>query len=140
MSSSVERSSQNPLISLAPRLSTISHPNKCSKLENDEISGLERTICYICIIFYPTPNRRAHGDAAINEALRLQPNLPETHLAAAFHLSQCYHDYQKARVHLDIAEQTTPNSADALGLSAYIDAAQGHWDESTKALERAWKL
>ena len=41
MSSSVERSSQNPLISLAPRLSTISHPNKCSKLENDEISGLD---------------------------------------------------------------------------------------------------
>ncbi len=40
VSSSVERSSQNPLISLAPRLSTISHPNKCSKLENDEISGL----------------------------------------------------------------------------------------------------
>src|SRR6266436_1989368 len=40
VSSSVERSSQNPLISLAPRLYTISHPNKCSKLENDEISGL----------------------------------------------------------------------------------------------------
>src|SRR6266478_3034242 len=40
VSSSAERSSQNPLISLAPRLYTISHPNKCSKLENDEISGL----------------------------------------------------------------------------------------------------
>src|SRR6266436_5812839 len=43
VSSSVERSSQNPLISLAPRLYTISHPNKCSKLENDEISGLTFT-------------------------------------------------------------------------------------------------
>src|SRR6266481_540862 len=44
VSSSVERSSQNPLISLAPRLYTISHPNKCSKLENDEISGLTLSV------------------------------------------------------------------------------------------------
>src|SRR6266446_4711752 len=53
VSSSVERSSQNPLISLAPRLYTISHPNKCSKLENDEISGLGgKGVCDV-IIYCP---------------------------------------------------------------------------------------
>jgi hypothetical protein len=36
--------------------------------------------------------RRMHGDAAVNEAIRLKPNLPETHLAAASHLYTCYRD------------------------------------------------
>jgi TolB-like protein len=40
----------------------------------------------------PTPERRALGDAAVNEALRLKPNLPETHFAAANHLYICYQD------------------------------------------------
>jgi hypothetical protein len=31
-----------------------------------------------------TPARRALGDAAVNEALRLRPDLPEVHLAAGF--------------------------------------------------------
>jgi hypothetical protein len=39
------------------------------------------------LTFDDRPTRRIHGDAAVNEALRLKPNLPETHLAAAFHLT-----------------------------------------------------
>src|SRR5260221_6762918 len=41
----------------------------------------------------PSPERRALGDAAINSALGLQPDLPEVHLAYAFHLYCGYHDY-----------------------------------------------
>jgi len=33
-----------------------------------------------------TLEKREPGDMAVNEALRLQPNLPEVHLAAAVHL------------------------------------------------------
>ena len=87
-----------------------------------------------------TPERRAHGDAAVNAALRLKPNLPETHLAAAFHLYICYRDYQRARVHIAIAERDLPNSADALALAAYLDRRQGHREESTKVLEKAANL
>jgi serine/threonine protein kinase/tetratricopeptide (TPR) repeat protein len=87
-----------------------------------------------------TPKRRMHGDAAVNEALRLDPNIPETQLAAAFHLYRCYRDYQKAKLHIAIAGRTSPNSADALVLTGFIDREQGHWEESTKALERACDL
>jgi serine/threonine protein kinase/Flp pilus assembly protein TadD len=87
-----------------------------------------------------TPKRRMHGDAAVNEALRLKPNLPETHLAAALHLYMCSGDHQGARVHIAIAEQALPNSSEALALSGYLDRRQGHWAESTKALERACNL
>ena len=87
-----------------------------------------------------TPNRRMYGDAAVNEALRLNPNLPEAHLAAAGHLYDCYRDYEKARAHLAIAERYLPNSAKALILTGYIDRGQGRWVESTKAFERACNL
>ena len=90
--------------------------------------------------FDDTPKRRMHGDAAVNEALRLKPNLPEAHLAAALHLYMCYGDYQGARVHIAIAERALPNSADALALGSYLDRRQGRWTESTKALERAYNL
>jgi tetratricopeptide (TPR) repeat protein len=88
----------------------------------------------------PTQERRALGDAAVNEALRLKPNLPETHFAAANHLYICYQDYQGARVHVAIAERASPNSADAIALGGYIDRRQGRWTQSTRALERACNL
>jgi TolB-like protein/tetratricopeptide (TPR) repeat protein len=87
-----------------------------------------------------TPQRRLHGDAAVDAALRLKPNLPEPHLTAAFHLYICYRDYQRARVHITIAKEALPNSAEAFALDGYLDRRQGHWAESTRALERAIKL
>jgi tetratricopeptide (TPR) repeat protein len=87
-----------------------------------------------------TPTRRMHGDAAVDQALRLKPNLPEAHLAAALHLYTWYRDYEKARAHLAIAERALPNSSDTLWLAGYIDRGQGRWAESTKAFERACNL
>jgi eukaryotic-like serine/threonine-protein kinase len=84
--------------------------------------------------------RRALGDAAVNEALALQPNLPEAHLAAAFHLYAGYRDYERARVQLAIARRSLPNSPDAAALAAIVDRRQGRWEESTRALEKAVNL
>jgi serine/threonine protein kinase/tetratricopeptide (TPR) repeat protein len=90
--------------------------------------------------FDNTPERRALGDAAVNEALRLRPNLAEVHLAAAHHLSVCYRNYERARVQLAIAQTALPNSPQALELVAYIDGLNGNWQTSTKAMERAVRL
>jgi serine/threonine protein kinase len=87
-----------------------------------------------------TPNRRMHGDAAVKEALRLNPNLPKAHLAAAGYLYDCYRDYEKARAHLAIAQRSLPNSAEALRLAGYIDRGEGRWAKSTEAFERACDL
>jgi hypothetical protein len=45
----------------------------------------------------PAPERRPAGEAAIKSALRLQPDLPEVHLAYAYHLSFGYdeQDYEQ---------------------------------------------
>jgi tetratricopeptide (TPR) repeat protein len=87
-----------------------------------------------------TPERRTQGDAAINEALRLRPDLAEAHLAAAVHLYFCYRDFERARVQIAIAAQTLPNNSDLLNLTAVIDQVQGRWEESTTVLERAMSL
>jgi tetratricopeptide (TPR) repeat protein len=87
-----------------------------------------------------TETRRIHGDAAVDQALRLKPDLPEAHLAAALHLYTWYRDYDKARTHLAIAQRALPNSSDTVCLAGYIDRGQGRWSESTAAFERACDL
>jgi serine/threonine protein kinase len=88
----------------------------------------------------PTPQRRALGDAAVNEALRLGPNLPEVHLAVALHLYTCYRDYQRSRVHIAIAAQALSNNPDLFRLRALVDQAQGRWEQATEGLEKAAAL
>jgi serine/threonine protein kinase len=84
--------------------------------------------------------RRALGDAAVNEALRLHPELPEAHLAMAFHRYTCYRDYERSRVQIALAQRALPNSPEALLLAARLDQRQGRWDKSTTGLERAATL
>ena len=51
-----------------------------------------------------------------------------------------YRNYDRACVHIAIAERALPNSPEALALKAYIDRRQGRWDESMKGLEKARNL
>ena len=87
-----------------------------------------------------TPERRALGDAAVNDALRLRPDLSEAHLAAAFHRYACYQDFEGARFQIAIAAQSLSNSSDLLELMAMIDQVQGRWEEATIGLEKAVSL
>jgi TolB-like protein len=86
------------------------------------------------------PERRALGDAAVTEGLRLRPDLPEVQLAVAFHLYACNRDFERARVQIAIASQTRPNNPDLLELTAFIDRRQGRWEKATRGLERAATL
>jgi serine/threonine protein kinase/Flp pilus assembly protein TadD len=87
-----------------------------------------------------TPENRQPGDAAVQEALQLRPDLPEAHLAMASHLYICYRDFERASVQIAIAAKNMPNNPDLLHLSALIDQVQGRWDKSIADLERAATL
>jgi TolB-like protein/Flp pilus assembly protein TadD len=87
-----------------------------------------------------TPERRALGDAAVNEALRLRPDLPEVHLALASHLYYCHRDFDRARVQTAIAAQGLSNNPEVLELAGLIDRAQGRWEKAVGALEKATAL
>jgi serine/threonine protein kinase/cytochrome c-type biogenesis protein CcmH/NrfG len=81
-----------------------------------------------------TPERLALADAAISAALRLQPDLPEAHLAMARRLYHGYRNYDGARVELAVARRGLPNSVEATRLEAFIDRRQGNMEKAVQAL------
>jgi serine/threonine protein kinase/tetratricopeptide (TPR) repeat protein len=86
-----------------------------------------------------TSERRASADAAMNSALRLQPDLPKVRLTYALYLYHCYRDYERARVQLAIARRGMPNSSEAITLAAYMDRRQGDFNKGIQELNEAIK-
>jgi len=90
--------------------------------------------------FDHTPTRLASAAAAVEKAFRIRPNAGEAHLARAFHLYNGYLDYDGALAELEVARKTLPNDARIFALTGFIQRRQGHWEESTRNLERALEL
>jgi TolB-like protein/Flp pilus assembly protein TadD len=90
--------------------------------------------------FDPTPDRRARGDEAINIALRLQPDLPEVHLAYANHLYRSYRDYEHAQVQLALAKRDLPNSSEVSYLEAIMERRQGRFEKAIQKFNEAIAL
>ena len=132
------------------RIEQESYPKIISLLEEAIRKGSQFTLAYCLIakahdLLYADkidhiPERRALGDVAVNEAVRLRPDLSEVHLALASHLYYCYRDFERARVQIAIPAQALPNSPAVLELTALIDRVQGRWEKSTAGLERAITL
>jgi tetratricopeptide (TPR) repeat protein len=86
-----------------------------------------------------TPTRLNLADAALQSAVRLQPEAGETHLAAAF-LHYCQLDYSNARRELVLARRALPNESFIFELGGYMDRRQGRWKESEQNLRHALDL
>src|SRR5437868_9099264 len=87
-----------------------------------------------------TPARLGLANAAVQTALRLQPDAGEAHLALAIYYYNGFRDYGRARSELVIARRALPNNADVFRYPGRIDRREGHWDEATRNLERALEL
>jgi tetratricopeptide (TPR) repeat protein len=87
-----------------------------------------------------TPARLGLANAAVQTALRLQPDAGEAHLALAIYYYNGFRDYGRARSELVIARRALPNNADVFRYTGFIDRREGHWDEATHNLERALEL
>jgi TolB-like protein/Tfp pilus assembly protein PilF len=90
--------------------------------------------------FDHTAARLALAEAAIQAASRLNPDAGETHLARAQNLYRGYLDYDGALAELELARPNLPNDPRIFQLMGYIQRRQGHWEESTRNLERAADL
>jgi serine/threonine-protein kinase len=87
-----------------------------------------------------TPARLGLAKAALEAAMRLEPEAGEVHLAVAVYYYNGFRDYQRARGELAIARQTLPNNADVFQYTGLIDRREGHWEEATHNMERALEL
>src|SRR6266542_754856 len=87
-----------------------------------------------------TSARLALAEAALQAASRLRPHAGEPHLARGQNLYWGYLDYDGALAELEVARQTLPNDARIFRWTGLIERRQGHWEESTRNLERAVEL
>jgi len=90
--------------------------------------------------FDPTAARKEKARVAAETAIRLQPNLPEAHLALGFYYYYCERDYQNALREFAIAKLSLPNSAEVYMAIGSIERRQGKWAQSTGNFEKAVSL
>ena len=84
-----------------------------------------------------SPPFLAKARAAANEALRLQPALPEGHLALGYIYYWGEGNYERALGEFDLAKAGLPNEADVLVAIGAIARRQGKWSESISHYEKA---
>jgi TolB-like protein/Flp pilus assembly protein TadD len=103
-------------------------------------AGLSLVESKIYHSFDPTPGRREKARRNADVALRLQPDLPEGHLALGF----CYYygdrNYERALAEFEIAKRGLPNESEAYFAIGAIQRRQGKWAESNANLEKAATL
>src|SRR5450432_1422180 len=103
-------------------------------------AGLSMVESWVYHSFDPTPGRREKARFNADEALRLQPDLPEGHLALGFSYYYGDRDYERALAEFDIARRGLPNESQAYLAIGSIQRRQGKWAESTANLEKAAAL
>ena len=103
-------------------------------------AGLSMVESWIYHHFESTPARREKARLNADESLRLQPNLPEGHLALGFSYYYGDRDYERALAEFEIAKRDLPNEAQVYLAIGAIQRRQGKWTESTANLERAAAL
>lgn len=85
----------------------------------------------------PTPERLARCKAAVDEALRVQPDLPEAHLTLALYHYRGFRDWQSAWRELEEAHASMRGDADVLCARGLTLRRMGRWEESTQAFTDA---
>jgi TolB-like protein/Flp pilus assembly protein TadD len=103
-------------------------------------AGLSMVESWAYHSFDPLPARRDKARAAANEALRLQPDLPEAHLALGFSYYYGDRDYERALAEFEIAKRDLPNEAKAYMAIGAIQRRQGKWKESNANFEKSVAL
>jgi len=88
----------------------------------------------------PIPARRDKARFNADEALRLQPDLPEGHLALGFSYYYGDRDYDRALAEFEIAKRDLPNESEAYMAIGAIQRRQGKWAESNANFEKAATL
>ena len=82
--------------------------------------------------------KRARDDA--EAAIRLQPNLPDGHIALGWYHYHGNLDYERALAEFEVVRKQQPNNGDLVFAIAAVQRRQGRWDEALKNFVRAVEL
>jgi TolB-like protein len=103
-------------------------------------AGLSEVESWIYHSYEPSSKRREKARLNANQSLRLQPDLPEGHLALGFSYYYGDRDYERALAEFEIAKRDLPNEAQAYSAIAAIQRRQGKWTESIANFEKSASL
>ncbi len=84
--------------------------------------------------------RLAAAKTAVEAALRIAPDLPESHLAQAQYYYNGVRDYEKAAAALAAAPPASSDRAQFFDLAALTERRLGHWKEALRDGEKAMEL
>ncbi len=87
-----------------------------------------------------TPERLAQAKEAAETALKLAPNLPDSHLALAHYYYHGFHDYVRTQQELNLIAPTLRGKVDYLDMAALTERRLGHWKDALRDGEKAVAL
>ncbi|MFX0198151.1 MAG: protein kinase [Candidatus Hodarchaeota archaeon] len=102
---------------------------------------LSRSHVFMYHLFYDRSEERlALAEQAIDKAVKLNPDLPEVHVALGWYYYQGYLDYNRALKEFAIARKSQPKNSDLLlGIGA-VQRRQGKFDQAVDNMQEAADL
>ncbi|MGA2069853.1 MAG: protein kinase [Sedimentisphaerales bacterium] len=87
-----------------------------------------------------TGERLGMAKKAVDRALQLDPDLPETHLALGNYYYNCQSDWDRALEEFAIVRKSQPNNSDLLSYIGFVQRRQGKFEEALANIKRASEL
>jgi len=87
-----------------------------------------------------SPDHQAAARTALDNAMKLGPDLVETKIAQGWYQSYVEADYDGARVSLEQVRRQYPNKSTVSELLAAVLRRQGHWEESRRLFDQTVEL
>jgi serine/threonine protein kinase/tetratricopeptide (TPR) repeat protein len=90
--------------------------------------------------FDHTKERIAKSKSALDKALELGPDLPETHFSLGIFFYNCMLDYDRALEQFDIALKKQPGNSEILEYVGYVKRRQGKLNDTIAYLIKAFEI
>lgn len=88
----------------------------------------------------PTPQRFEQAKKALQKAVSIAPDAPETHMAKGYYQYYAYRNYQEAMEEMSLALEMQPNNTELIAGIAYVKRRLGLWEEATQSMAKAVSL
>jgi serine/threonine-protein kinase len=102
--------------------------------------GLSQAYVWLYMGFDPSEENKTKAKAAVDKALDLAPNLPETHMALGYYYYYGESDFARAITQFEAARELSPNDASIIMSIGLVKRRQGLWDDSLKSMQQAREL
>lgn len=88
----------------------------------------------------PSPERFEMAKRALQKAVSIAKDAPETHMAKGYYQYYAYRNYQEAMEEMSLALEMQPNNTELIAGLAYVKRRLGLWEEATQFMEKAVSL